>query len=55
MYYTRMTREDYVRVSLPKSLADEIDNAVNLKKYGFKSRSEFLKQAARALLKELED
>jgi len=49
-----MTREDYVGVSLPKSLADEIDNAIDLKKYGFKSRAEFLKQAARELIKKLE-
>jgi len=55
MCYTSMTRENYVGASIPKSLADEIDEVINLGKYGFKSRAEFLKHAARDLIKKLED
>lgn len=41
---------EYVTVSIPKELADEIDKLVG--KHGFSSRAEIVKSAIRKLLSE---
>jgi metal-responsive CopG/Arc/MetJ family transcriptional regulator len=46
-------REDWVYVNLPKELAEEIDNLVNAQKHGYRSRSDFLSDAARRRLEQL--
>lgn len=45
-------KREYVTVSVPKGLASEIDNVIKEKKYGYKSRAEFIKEAIRKLLSE---
>jgi len=41
---------EYVGVNLPRSLMDDVDNIIKGKKGGYRSRAEFLKDAARQLL-----
>jgi len=41
---------EYVFVKIPKSLLDEVDKAVG--KHGYRSRTEFVKDAIRSLLRE---
>jgi len=41
---------EYIFVKLPKSLLDEVDK--ELGKHGYRSRSEFLKDAVRSLLRQ---
>lgn len=53
--YVDMTRENYVGVSIPKDLMDEIDTIIRDTKHGFKSRAEFFKEAARLKLKDYKD
>lgn len=43
-----MNEEEYTTVRIPKELSDEIDNLIG--KYGFRSRSEVVKEAIRRLL-----
>ena len=43
---------EYVTIKLPKILVDEIDKI--LEKKGFKSRAEFVKEAIRLRLEQLE-
>jgi len=42
--------QEYSTVKVPKDLVDEIDKMMD--KYGFRSRSEFVKEAIRSLLRE---
>jgi len=44
------TEAEYVFVKIPKSLLDEVDKAVG--KHGYRSRTEFVKDAIRSLLRE---
>ena len=44
------TGAEYVFVKIPKSLLDEVDKAVG--KHGYRSRTEFVKDAIRSLLRE---
>jgi len=41
---------DYIFVKIPKSLLDEVDEILG--KHGYRSRSEFVKDAIRSLLRE---
>jgi metal-responsive CopG/Arc/MetJ family transcriptional regulator len=43
----------YTNVALPVDLIEQIDNVIKKKGMGYKSRGEFVKEAARNLLKEL--
>jgi metal-responsive CopG/Arc/MetJ family transcriptional regulator len=46
-----MTREGYVGVNLPKDIMDQVDDFIKKHpEFGFKSRSEFLKEAIRLRL-----
>lgn len=45
-----MATINYVGVTLPKSLIEEIDEIIIGKKGGYTSRAEFLKDSARQLL-----
>ena len=42
--------EEYSTVKVPKGLVEEIDKMMD--KHGFRSRSEFVKEAVRSLLRE---
>jgi len=44
------TEAEYVFVKIPKSLLDEVDKAIG--KHGYRSRTEFIKDAIRSLLRE---
>lgn len=50
-----MTRKNYVNISLPETLVEEIDQIVTKKVKGYSSRAEFLKQSARELLEKLKE
>ena len=43
----------YTNVALPSDLIEQIDNVIEKKGMGYKSRGELVKEAVRALLKEL--
>ncbi len=43
----------YTNVALPSDLIEQIDKVIEKKGMGYKSRAEFVKEAVRALLKEL--
>ena len=43
-------KEPYIFVKIPKSLVDEVDKSLG--KHGYRSRSEFVKDALRNLLRE---
>ncbi len=42
--------EGYTNISLPKDLAEKIDKIIQKSKKGYKTRSEFVKDAVRRLL-----
>lgn len=44
------TQEEYIIQKLPKSLTDEVDKLMG--QYGYRSRSEFVKDAVRNLLRQ---
>jgi len=44
------TEAEYAPVKIPKSLLEEVDKAVG--KFGYRSRTEFVKDAIRNLLRE---
>ena len=46
-------QDDYTTVRLPKELIDEIDSIINRGIRGYKSRSEFIKEAIRKRFEEL--
>ena len=46
------TSRDYTTISIPLSLADKIDEAV--KKWGYQSRADFVRDAIRRLLESKE-
>ena len=50
-----MTREGYASASLPKEITDQIDKVVQQKKHEYRSRAQFLIDAAKELLEELDD
>ncbi|MFH1683096.1 MAG: ribbon-helix-helix domain-containing protein [Candidatus Woesearchaeota archaeon] len=43
----------YTNVALPSDLIEEIDKVIKKRGLGYKSRGEFVKEAARNLLKEI--
>lgn len=45
-----MARKGYITVALPDSLVNEIDHIIKSKKRGYKSRGEFVKDATRHLI-----
>ena len=45
-----MTRKGYIQVSIPEQLIEEIDEVVKIKKKGYSSRAEFVKQSIREML-----
>lgn len=48
-----MARKGYTTVALPDPLMNEIDDVVKVKKKGYTSRGEFVKEAVRSLLEKL--
>ena len=48
-----MTRKNYVNISLPETLVEEIDQIVNKKIKGYTSRAELVKDAVREILEKL--
>jgi Arc/MetJ-type ribon-helix-helix transcriptional regulator len=45
-------RAEYTFVKIPKDLVNEVDNSIDATGYGYRSRSEFIKDAVRRLLSE---
>ncbi len=45
----------YTNVALPSDLIEQIDNVINKKGMGYKSRGELVKEAVRNLLKEIRE
>ena len=43
--------EEYTTIKLPKDLLDKIEKIIQSKKYGFKTKPEFIKEAIRQELK----
>ena len=50
-----MPRKGWVSVAIPEELARKIDEIVKLRKYGYRSRSQFVTDAVRRLLEELKE
>jgi metal-responsive CopG/Arc/MetJ family transcriptional regulator len=50
-----MVRNGYSSVSIPEEIADQIDEFIQKKKHGYRSRAQFLIDAAKDLLEELLD
>ena len=46
-----MTNDDYTTIKLPKELIEQIKKIIESNKYGFKTKSEFIKEAIREHLK----
>lgn len=46
-----MSNEDYTTIKLPNEIIERIKKIVSSNKFGFKSRSEFIKEAIRQELK----
>ena len=44
-------QNDYTTIKLPKELLEQIENIIDSKKYGFKTKPEFIKEAIREHLK----
>ena len=44
-------KNDYTTIKLPKELLERIDDIIDSKKYGFKTKPEFIKEAIREHLK----
>lgn len=42
-----MARKGYTTIALPNALIDEIDSIIKLRKYGYKTRPELIKEAIR--------
>jgi len=49
-----MARKGYTTVALPDELIAEIDKIIKSKKHGYTSRGDFVKQASRELLQNLQ-
>lgn len=45
-----MGTDGYTGISLPKELIDEIEKIVKNKKYGYSSKTEFVKEAIRMMI-----
>jgi len=43
----------YVTIKIPKELADLIDKVIESKRFGYRSRAEFINEAIRQKLREL--
>ena len=50
-----MSNDDYTTIKLPNEIVQRIKRIVDSNKYGFKSRSEFIKEAIRQELKYYEN
>jgi metal-responsive CopG/Arc/MetJ family transcriptional regulator len=46
-----MSNEDYTTIKIPNEIVERIEKIVKTNKFGFKSRSEFIKEAIRQELK----
>ncbi len=46
-------RDEWTYINLPTELAQQIDDLVNARKHGYRSRSDFVADAVRQLLKQL--
>ena len=44
---------EYSGINLPKELIDEVDSIILEKKYGYKSRSEFVKESIRMHIRDI--
>ena len=49
-----MARQGYVTFALPKELIDEVDKIINKQEFGFRSRTEFIKDSVRRLILDLD-
>jgi len=47
-----LNQKDYVTVKIPRELAEYIDKIVKSKRYGYRSRAEFVIEAVREKLRE---
>lgn len=48
-----MARQGYRGISLPMKISDEIDKILEVRQYGYTSRADFIKDAVRRRLMEL--
>jgi len=48
-----MPEKDYVTVKLPRELAEYIDVVIKERKFGYRSRAEFVAEAVREKLRQL--
>ncbi|GAG87046.1 unnamed protein product [marine sediment metagenome] len=48
-----MNRNGYTTIKIPNGMVENIDKIINDKKFGYKSRSEFVKEALRKHIKDL--
>ena len=48
-----MARKGYTTVALPNTLMDEVDEIIKVKKKGYTSRGELVKDAVRNLLEKM--
>ena len=48
-----MGAKTFTTIAIPDELADEIDEVIENKKYGYRNRSEIAKEAIRLLLRQL--
>ena len=49
---TTRRRDDWVTIALPKEIVDRIDAVVESKKFGFRSRADFVLEAVKMKLRE---
>ena len=45
-------RQDWVTIALPKEIVDRIDAVIESRKFGFRSRADFVLEAVKMKLKE---
>jgi len=48
-----MNRDGYTTVKIPNGMVENIDKIISDKRFGYKSRSEFVKEALRKHVKDL--
>jgi metal-responsive CopG/Arc/MetJ family transcriptional regulator len=49
-----MNNEDYVTLKIPRALADEIDQMIESKTLGYRSRAEFVSEAIRRRIEQMQ-
>jgi len=51
----REKRSDYVSVSIPRDLAEKVDEIIELKGSGYPNRSQFIQEATRLRVQQMEN